>query len=124
MQQALENTSRQMEEWTVHGESLESAQPKGFMDDYVQTEGTQGIEGTQGVEGTQGIEGTSTYEETNRVELYRVAEGDTVEGIPKGTQAMSGINLYMTKRELVQGVVWAEVLGKPRALHSFRGPRA
>lgn len=122
IQQASQKNSRQVEEWTVPGESLKSAIPEGFMHDYVQTEGTQGIEGTQGVEGIQGIEGTSAYEGT--IKVYQDIEESPDERMPKGAQATSGNCFSIKKKEFVQGFIWAEVLGKPRAFHPFRGPRS
>lgn len=120
LKQALENGP-------VQAGSLESSQLKGFeetmdlketRDYYVETEGTQGIEGTQGTEGTSeyigilGLEAYKSTEETPRGEMARNPLG------------LSGVQLSLTERELVQGVMWAEILGKPRGLRPFRGPRS
>lgn len=77
-------------------------------DDYVETEGTQGTEGTSEYVGILGAEAYKRQEETL--------------GEVRGRNS-SGVCLSLSKRELVQGVIWAEILGKPRAMHPFRGPR-
>jgi len=111
LKQALENGPYQ-------AEPLESTQPKVFEDArdyYVETEGTQGLEGTQGTEGTSeyiGILGLEAYKPTE--------ETPREERNPSG---LSGVSLSLTEGQLVQGVMWAEILGKPRARHPFKGPR-
>lgn len=88
------------------------------------TEGTQGVEGTWGTEGTQGVEGTSEYRGTGGIEVCPPdTERETGEKIPRVAQKQSGFGFPTTENQLVQGIVWAEILGKPRALHPFRGPR-
>lgn len=124
MQQALQNSSRQMEEWTAHLQPLKSSESNDIEDGYVQIGGTRGSEGTQGTMGIRGIEGTSAVEGMPEVGIYRDTDENLGEGMPKVAQAMSGDGFSMTNRELVQGVVWAEILGKPRALHPFKGPRS
>lgn len=120
LKQALENIPYQTG-------SLKSTKPIDFeapKDYYVETEGTQGIEGTQGTEGTQGIEGSSDYVGILGFEAYKSAEEIPSEEVAKDSLGLSGSQLSLTERELVQGVMWAEILGKPRALRPFRGPRS
>jgi len=113
LKQALENGPYQ-------AGSLKSTKPKDFeetKDYYVETEGTQGIEGTQGTEGTSeyiGILGAEAYKSTVETPSEEMARN------PSG---LSGVHLSLTERELVQGIMWAEILGKPRAMRPFRGPR-
>lgn len=125
LKQALENGPYQ-------AGSLQSTKPKGFeetKDYYIETEGTegfegtQGVEGTQGTEGTQGIEGTSEYVGILGLEAYKSAEETPSEEIANNPPGLSGLQLSLTERELVQGVMWSEILGKPRAMRPFRGPR-
>ncbi|ODA42660.1 hypothetical protein [Desulfosporosinus sp. BG] len=120
LKQALENVPYQTG-------SLRSTKPNDFEapeDYYVETEGTQGIEGTQGTEGTQGIEGTSDYVGILGLEAYKSTEEIPREEVAKEPLGLRGIELSLTERELVQGVIWAEILGKPRSLRPFRGPRS
>lgn len=80
-------------------------------------EGSQGIEGTWGDEGTQGIEGTSSYKSVRRIE--------TIPSTPQ-REAVSGFfnpNFHPNEQELLQGIIWAEVLGRPRAVRPFRSTR-
>ena len=110
LQQALQNASYQPESRTGSAESS--------MDGYVETEGAQGTEGTQGTNETNnhvGILGAGAYSSTEEAPQQKVP------GIPQTT--MAPIRFSLTERELVQGVMWAEILGKPRALRPFRGPR-
>jgi len=112
LRQVLENGSYQEE-------SLKSIEPKAIEEtmDYVETEGTQGIEGTQGTEGT------SEYVGILGAEAYKSTEGTLGVEMGRNPSGSSGIQLSVSERELVQGVMWAEILGKPRAMHSYRGPR-
>ncbi|MHB8126299.1 MAG: hypothetical protein ACYDEJ_11795 [Desulfitobacteriaceae bacterium] len=109
----------------------------------VSTEGEQGVEGLPGVEGTQGIEGTSGEEGTSGIEgnfgigtpgregIYRTEgtlqpggnQGGTDESCKEGQFGFLNLALPLRERELVQGIVWAEVLGRPRALRPFRSSR-
>ena len=106
LKQALENRPYQ-------AGALESTEPKDeeTKDYYVEPEGTQGNVGTQGIEGILGAEAYKNPEETPSVEMDRNPSG------------LRGVRLCLTERELVQGVMWAEILGKPRAMHPYRGPR-
>ncbi|HEY8910878.1 MAG TPA: hypothetical protein VIM51_11455 [Desulfosporosinus sp.] len=113
LKQALENGPYQ-------AETLKSMKAKQFEEtenDYAETEGTQGVEGTQGIEGTSeyvGILGEEGYKSTKAS-----ISGDMV----RNPSDLSDVHLSLTERELVQGVMWAEILGKPRAMRPFRGPR-
>ena len=120
LKQALENGPYQ-------AGTLKSTKPKDFeetTDYYVETEGIQGIEGTPGIEGTQGIEGTSEYVGILGLEAYKSSEETPREEMARNPLDLSGIHLSLTERELVQGVMWSEILGKPRALRPFRGPQS
>jgi hypothetical protein len=93
---------------------LKSTEPKDFeetQDYYVETEGKQGIEGTSEYAGILGLEAYKSTKETSSEEMARNPSG------------LSGVHLSLTERELVQGVMWAEILGKPRAMRPLRGPR-
>jgi hypothetical protein len=94
------------------------------------SEGTQGIEGTLGSEGTQGIEGTSGIEGTQGIEGTSGYEGNWgIKGTPgQGVQALASTprreavygflnpDFRLNEQEILQGIIWAEVLGRPRAL--------
>jgi len=119
LKQALENGP-------YPAESLRSTRPTDAEEpkNYdVETEGNQGIERTQGVVETQGTEETSEYVGILGAEAYKsTVEIPAVESAinPSG---LSDVSRSLTERELVQGVIWAEILGKPRAVHPFRGSR-
>ncbi|HEY8910812.1 MAG TPA: hypothetical protein VIM51_11115, partial [Desulfosporosinus sp.] len=81
-------------------------------------------EGTQGVEGTQGIEGTSEYVGILGEDGYKSTKATLSGDMSRNPADLSGVHLSLTERELVQGVMWAEILGKPRAMRPFRGPRS
>ncbi|HBV86691.1 MAG TPA: hypothetical protein DEF42_08605 [Desulfosporosinus sp.] len=112
IQQAL-NSSRQAEE----AEPLKSIPQRGFTEDYLQKEGAQGT----GV--NLGVNEVNTYRKMDEVEEYRDSEGDFSQRIAGAVQEDNKFKLAMTEKELVRGVVWAEILGKPRAMSPFRGPR-
>ena len=79
------------------------------------TEGIQGVEGRAGVEGTLGTEGIGSFSSLPMKDQKKEA---------KNQQAGNASPIFQpTDSELVQGIIWAEVLGKPRALKPFRGPR-
>ncbi|HWQ42994.1 MAG TPA: hypothetical protein VN456_13290 [Desulfosporosinus sp.] len=118
LKQALENGSYQ-------ARSLESTAPDVFERtmDYVETEGTQGMERAQGSEGTQGTEGTSGYVGILGAEAYKSTTETPGTEMGMNPPSLRDFQLSLTQRDLVQGVVWAEILGKPRAMHPYRGPR-
>lgn len=122
IREAIQGTSqgswREQLKQVLEAGSLKSTEPEDFeesQDYYVETEGTQGIEGTQGVEGT------SEYVGLQGLEAYKSAVETPDEAMAKNPSGFSGASV--TERELVQGVIWAAILGKPRAMHPFRGPR-
>ncbi|MFZ3102020.1 MAG: hypothetical protein WA113_07445 [Desulfitobacteriaceae bacterium] len=87
----------------------------------VSTQGEQGVEGLPGIEGLLGVEGTSL---TGKTKNYQEAKA----GLPPEVRALSqpsalDLDLHLRERELMQGIVWAEVLGRPRALRPFRTSR-
>jgi hypothetical protein len=106
---------------------------------YAGIEGSSGVEGSTGVEGSWGLEGTSGTEGSLRNEGTYVSEGNldtkeypTSKGTPRRTEPLTSSPEVgqsskptlqenpstfpiITKNPLVQGVIWAEVLGKPRA---------
>lgn len=96
-------------------------------------EGAMGVEGMMGSEGTPGIEGTASSE---GLSLERISmEQGAVFGInqppvlngkenPKVPIGNGNDGFPVTENVLMQGVIWAEILGKPRALRPYRGPRS
>jgi hypothetical protein len=107
LKQAMENDPYQ-------AGSLQATEPKDSAetkDYYVETEGTQGVEGTSEYIGILGLEAYKSAEETPSEEKAR------------NSSELSGVSLSLTERELVQGVMWAAILGKPRARGSFKGSR-
>lgn len=83
------------------------------------TEGMQGDEGRPGIEGTPGTEGSSRYGTG-----YAAASGGLAEAAPRPPEAAPAAPAVpLDSQALRQGVIWAEVLGRPRALKPFRGPR-
>jgi hypothetical protein len=102
---------------------LQPTNPKNFeeiTDYYVETEGAEEIERTQGI---QGIEGTSNYVEIPRSDAYRRIEEAPREEMAKNSSGLNGGSLSLTERDLAQGIMWSVILGKPRAMGPFRGPR-
>jgi hypothetical protein len=110
------------------------------------SEGVWGTEGTFGTEGTYGSEGTYGNEGTPGVEgAYRTYRNPPVKGpqnneilnkketppvSPKKgrvTEQKKQANLAgiptTTQDPIIQGVIWAEVLGKPRARTSWSNTR-
>ncbi len=87
--------------------------------------GSEGYAGTEGfgTEGTGGTEGTFGSEGTIGVEGYSGPDlGGSNEPIPKEVQTskqkqQEDLTRFprITEDSLMQGVVWAEILGKPRA---------
>jgi hypothetical protein len=71
-------------------------------------------------EETQGI---SEYVGLLDSEAYKSTEETPGEEIVNNPAKSRCANISLTKSELVQGVMWAEILGKPRAMHPYRGPR-
>lgn len=115
LKQALDNVAKQ-------AESLQSIKPKAIevtKDHYVQTVNTQA---TTAVPGTAGTQGASGYVGIIGAEAYKSKETPS-EGTVQNPFESSGIQLSLTEKEVVQGVMWAEILGKPRAMRPFRGPR-
>ncbi|HZK85936.1 MAG TPA: hypothetical protein VFC58_15000 [Desulfosporosinus sp.] len=81
---------------------------------YVETEGTQENQETKGISEYVGLLGSEAYKSTKET------LGEEIGNNPAESRCA---NISLTKRELVQGVMWAEILGKPRAMHPYRGPR-
>jgi hypothetical protein len=82
-------------------------------------EGTPGIEGTQGIEGTPGIEGSWGLKGTPGQGVQALAympRSEAVYGFLKP-------DFQLNEQELLQGIIWAEVLERPRALRPFRSTR-
>lgn len=100
--------------WGDEGRPVVDASPS--------SEGIMGTEGTQGVEGTVGTEGDSTESSRTR-KSNGVSMGKAVDRDTRDIREESGLSVSLAERDLIQGIVWAEVLGKPRALRRFRGPR-
>ena len=114
LKQALENISDQ-------AGPLKSSKPQDFekpIEPYIETEGTQGVEGTQGTEGT------SEYVGIMGLEAYKSKEKTPSEQISGKPLDTGGLQVSVTENGIIQGIIWAEILGKPRALRPFRGPRS
>lgn len=98
-------------------ELMPADKPGSLSDYYVPLEGTQGVEGTPGVEGTGdyiGILGPEGYmSDRNTGGLGRGGDSAIV----------SGVLPTLTEDDLRKGIVWGEILGKPRAIRPFRGSR-
>lgn len=81
----------------------------------VSTEGEPGVEGLSGVEGTSLTGTTENYQDSK-------ASLPPDVGVLRQPSPLN-LGLLLTERELMQGIVWAEVLGRPRALRPFRTSR-
>lgn len=98
----------------------------------VSLEGTAGTEGSSGIEGTSGSEGTPGYEGTFGSEGTRKIRTKGPEG-PKGPEQTSGFGgiaqqqatagLIFSSSDIVQGVIWAEILRQPKGKTLFRAKR-
>ena len=114
LKQALDNAS-------YEAGPLATTKPEAFeetKDYFAKAEGNEGTKGTQGIERTSehsGILGAEAYKST--------AEIPPVEEKGMNPSGLRGFQPSLTQRDLVQGVLWAEILGKPRAMHPYRGPR-
>ncbi|MGE4272605.1 MAG: hypothetical protein AB7E31_07005 [Desulfitobacterium sp.] len=94
-------------------------------EDYLSTEGSWGVEGTSGIEGSTSREGALGNEGTSgREGNWGVAgaKKPQLESVDKQistvsySQQQAGFAFpSQNLNPLVQGVIWAEVLGKPRA---------
>ena len=113
MQQALKEASRQAEEWTAYAEPSKADEAENRPKDPMQTEGILDSGGIQGAGITQGSKGTSAGEEMPGIDT-----------MPRGAQVPSTPCFSLRDTDLVQGVIWSEILGKPRAQRPFRGPRS
>lgn len=84
---------------------------------YVETEGTSSTEGSPGVEGTAGDEGSSAIESTIRMEeTPRQEQTSELKVIhPLKTKELF-LDTRPTDEDLIRAVVWAEILGKPKAM--------
>ncbi len=87
------------------------------------SEGMMGTEGSEGVEGTPGSEGVSV--DSGKA---GTSGGDAFAEAKHNGQRSSAdelsLSIGLSEGELVQGIIWAEILGKPRALRRFHGPKA
>ena len=99
------------------------------------TEGTWGSEGTWGTEGIGGSEGSESWEGTlgnegtsgleSRLSTQKgkgmLGKPDAKQGIPAPqlTHQQRPVLPVISESPLVQGVIWAEILGKPRAHSGF-----
>jgi hypothetical protein len=80
-------------------------------DKYVSKQGTAGVEGTGGVEGTWGTEGrdyADRWERTSEIEQSEIGVG------PGYSQERYAGALGFSSSEIVQGIIWAEVLKEPK----------
>ncbi|MDR3602017.1 MAG: hypothetical protein P4L49_16270 [Desulfosporosinus sp.] len=94
-------------------------------DSYVETEVAPEIKGIPATQVSQGIQGRNEYIATLGLEADKTTEGNPGEEITSSNSCDSrGVQLALTERKLVQGVIWAEILGKPHGLRPFSGPRS
>ena len=107
-------------------EQVAEAKAEGYKEDTVRgvsliRTNSQDLEGAKGgsvrTEGTAGNKGISEIEGYTKERVF-------LEEPTKIPQQSSDLQLSLTERELVLGVMWAEILGKPRGLRPFRGPRS
>ncbi|MGC7873864.1 hypothetical protein ACPUYX_20470 [Desulfosporosinus sp. SYSU MS00001] len=82
------------------------------MDNFVESEGTQGNEGTPGIEGTALDEGILSSEKTKQKIFQSEADPTATEG--KEGPDCSGSPIFR-QNHLADAVIWAEILGKPKA---------
>lgn len=85
-------------------------------DQYVSSQGTQGSEGTSGREGTPGREGSYGSEgiapQKGKMSAIELAQ---IGGSPiYSRKEPSAGSLVFSPSEIVQGIIWAEVLKEPR----------
>lgn len=78
------------------------------------TEGTWGTEGTAGVEGSVGSEGMWGGKES-----LGKPEGKPRDASAKPVEQEKPVFPAVSDNPLVQGIIWAEVLGKPRAYNKY-----
>ncbi|TWH56257.1 hypothetical protein DesLBE_0452 [Desulfitobacterium sp. LBE] len=93
------------------------------------TEGTWGTEGTAGVEGSVGSEGMWGSEGSfDRESAFSGKTGKESLGKPEGKPRYASAKPVeqekpvfpaVSDNPLVQGIIWAEVLGKPRAYNKY-----
>ncbi|TGE31003.1 hypothetical protein [Desulfosporosinus sp. Sb-LF] len=84
-----------------------------WMDNATESEGTAGIGGTNGVEGTDGVEGTNGVEGTAGSEgTFKPINSPEIETIQ-----LKERNSFpdLAEKDLIEAVIWAEILGKPKA---------
>ncbi|WP_425800430.1 hypothetical protein ACHOLT_10655 [Desulfitobacterium sp. Sab5] len=94
---------------TNRGEPMMRSSSEGFgSEGYISQEGTSGTEGTWGTEGTPGTEGTWESD------TLKLSPQDAPTKQPEKQQNPMSLP-RITEESLMQGVIWAEVLGKPRA---------
>ena len=86
-----------------------------WMDNSSETEGTAGIEGTDGVEGTAGVEGPAGSEGTFNPTLTSEIKPLQLEEPPSYPD--------LAEKNLAEAVIWAEILGKPKARINRSFPR-
>lgn len=93
---------------------------------YVMTEGSQEIKEIQEIEaldGTGSAQGVNDLRELEK-KVGQELEGKTVESsqedLPRVLKDSRASSFPLTEGDLVQGVIWSEVLGKPRALNPFK----
>ena len=121
---------RQLEPWEQNqGPEQPSIDPGKFQElsDSAGKEGEWGDEGretllSQGVEGYASSEIPSTPAKVTREAARRLAGTEPRES-PAIQNAQDLPEAVITESELAKGVIWAEVLGRPRSLRPFHGPR-
>lgn len=115
--------------WPVEIEGTAGIEGTEGIEGTAETEGTAGVEGSASSEGTTGSEGSADIEGTAGIEGTQGREGKLVSketqerALPAPGEAAAGFfapDFKIDEQELRQGVIWAEVLGRPRALRPFR----
>lgn len=81
-------------------------------DKYVSQQGTVGVEGIGGQEGAWGAEG-SEYAQRQRNKTGAIEQSEIGAGPDYGREGYAGV-LGFSSAEIVQGIIWAEVLKEPK----------
>lgn len=121
---------RESSPWRTNSQKEEKGTPvkpqrtykKGTSTEYRSPEGTVGVEGTAGTEGTWGAEGAYYRKEAAQkkeaVQNSQIKQ-EEISDVIKET-AYTDEEFYISQNEIVQGVIWAEILGKPRSKKPYR----
>jgi hypothetical protein len=122
----LQDASYKEEEQAKEAIETIEAKEEGYKEDTVRgvsliRTNSQDLEGAK--DGSVRAERTAGNKGISEIEGY-TKERAFPEEPTKIPQQSSDFQLSLTEREVVLGVMWAEILGKPRGLRPFRGPRS